>query len=467
MTSTSAETKLPTTTTTAVINGSDNGHPRGQKQRQRRHDTFVRRKSHHILEGGWRRSSSLDSSASAPAASRFGQRKVSIDVETSFSISKKYEKYPLVRSMILSETVRTLALEMDGQKQICYTKSNEGWFRTLFVLEGRALNLISLPWTVLTVNAIMWTCVEELVLQQPLNPDDFLPFEGFVSLVATATLSFLMVFRLNRSAERFWVARQAWGKILYLCRVLVSGVLVHGNHDASTRDDVIRWMAAFATSTCTYMHGIKEIPPSILAGVIDDVTEIHNLQNAPHPPIYAMDRIRWNLQRLFVVDGDTPLSIAQYRTQQLVLLEQQLNEAMDCTGAMERIKATPLPLVYVTHLRTWLFLFLFIMPYIWSASLGWFTIPTVCLSAFAYLGLEGAATEMEAPFRRDRVNHLSMDAYVLTLMANILQQIKTAADRDIDFIDRKSESIIGGGSMIPNTEQDDGSEHISSEVVSA
>jgi hypothetical protein len=60
-----------------------------------------------------------------------------------------------------------------------------------------------------------------------------------------------------------------------------------------------------------------------------------------------------------------------------------------------------------------------------------------------------------------------MDAYVLTLMANILQQIKTAADRDIDFIDRENESIIGGGSIIPNTEQDDGSEHTSSEVVSA
>jgi ion channel-forming bestrophin family protein len=343
--------------------------------------------------------------------------------------AEKYVDHPLVRNMILTQRVRTAALELDGQKQICYTKSNEGWFRTLFVLEGRALDQILIPWIVVTINAVIWTCVSEMVLP-PLNPDDFIAFEGFVSLVATATLSFLLVFRLNRSAERYWVAREAWGKIIAISRCMVSGVLVHGTHDPTTRDDVIRWIAAFAVCSCTFMHGNKGIPPALLAGIIDGV-QLQNLEDTPHPPVYAMDQIRWNLQKLLSIDGDTPLGVAQSRTQQLALLEEELNQSMMSTGAMERIKSTPLPLVYVTHLRTWLFLFLFCMPYIWVASLGWMTIPTVCLSGFAYLGLDGAAREVEAPFSRDRVNHLSMDAFVLTLMNNILQQIESAADRDL------------------------------------
>ena len=88
------------------------------------------------------------------------------------------------------------------------------------------------------------------------------------------------------------------------------------------------------------------------------------------------------------------IALSQFRTQQLVSLEQQLNVLIDEVGALERIKATPLPLVYVTHLRTWLMLFLLTLPYFWEASLGYAMIPVECLAAFALLGLEGAAAEV-------------------------------------------------------------------------
>mmetsp|Transcript_53037 Transcript_53037/g.128695 ORF Transcript_53037/g.128695 Transcript_53037/m.128695 type:complete len:446 (-) Transcript_53037:112-1449(-) len=429
--------------------GNDEEHqqqqPQQQQQQEKQHNDnhFTHRKSHRILEGGWRYRSSRSSirprtSSSSPHRDGGDAKTTSAAATTAAALSSQtYVNYPLVQNMMMSESVRTAALEFDGQKQIFYTKSNEGWFRTLFVLEGRALGLIVWPWVFITANAILWTCISELVLQKPLDPEDFIPFEGLLSLVATTTLSFLLVFRLNRSAERYWVARNAWGDLLYFSRTLVSGVLIHGSHDPDTRDDVIRWVAAFAMSTCTFMHGIRDIPSTFMAGIIDDKTEVRNLESAPHPPIYAMGQVRWNLSKLFAVDGHTPISIAQDWSKQLVLLESQLNRSMGCTGAMERIKSTPLPLVYVAHLRTWLFLMLLIMPYIWAASLGWLTIPTVCLAGFAYLGLDGSALEMEAPFRKDRVNHLNMDAYVLLLMTNIFQLAKQEADRDMDLQKKK------------------------------
>ena len=131
------------------------------------------------------------------------------------------------------------------------------------------------------------------------------------------------------------------------------------------------------------------------------------------------------------------MSVSDFRTNQVVSLEQQLNVLIDEEGALERIKGTPLPMVYVTHLRTWLMLFLLSMPYIWERALGYATIPVIFLTAFAMLGLEGAAEEVESPFRKDRTNHLDMNSFCLTVFSNVLQQIKEDADRRIEITKKR------------------------------
>lgn len=60
--------------------------------------------------------------------------------------------------------------------------------------------------------------------------------------------------------------------------------------------------------------------------------------------------------------------------------------------------------------------------------MGYATIPVTMLTAFALLGLEGAATEVEAPFEKHRTNHLNMSAYCLGVLRNITQQIQEDAD---------------------------------------
>ena len=63
-------------------------------------------------------------------------------------------------------------------------------------------------------------------------------------------------------------------------------------------------------------------------------------------------------------------------------------------GGMERIKSTPLPIVYVSHLRTFLMITLIAYPWVFGPSWGWSTIPIVAASAFALLGIESAALEV-------------------------------------------------------------------------
>jgi putative membrane protein len=371
----------------------------------------------------------------------------------------EYKHYPLVQSLIETESIRTLTFTKQGSKQMNYPKSNEGWWVTLMTCEGRALDRILLPWIVVTLNSIIWTIVYEkspkikrMMVLQELEAKENL--QGFLTIVLNTTMAFLLVFRLNRSATRFWMARQCWGIIGVRSRAIVSTVLVHGSHYPHHRDNVIRWVAAFSIASMNFVRGIKEIDPNCVAGILND-DELADLCNAIHPPLYSADMIRIYVCELFSPNTDADattkkdddddddgsnnnnniMSLSQsyavndLRTQQLIAIEDQLNSMIDESGAMERIKGTPLPLVYVTHLRTWLMLFLLSMPYFWQSSLGYATIPVVFLTAFSLLGVEGAAEEVESPFRKNRTNHLDMDSFCLGILSNILQQTKHDADR--------------------------------------
>ena len=98
---------------------------------------------------------------------------------------------------------------------------------------------------------------------------------------------------------------------------------------------------------------------------------------------------------------------------------------------MERIKSTPLPIVYVSHLRTFLLFNLLLFPYVFGPSWGWSTIPIVAASAFAWFGIECAAAEVESPFGKDRVNALNMDSYVIGLLSTMQQQMNVHSEQQI------------------------------------
>jgi putative membrane protein len=386
---------------------------------------------------------------------------VSLDKSDSNKSIHDYDDFPLVQSMMTSEARRTLALTREGAKQMEYPKSNVGWMKSLFVLEGRALDRIIIPWTIVTLNAVVWAIVyDTMTFRDPEGEDDVSAsrttlrkdyIEGTLELVLTTSMAFLLVFRLNRSATRFWMARGCWGIIVVRARSMVGSILLHGSHDPHHRDQTIKWIAAFSIASMNYTRGLfgenGGIDPNTVAGVLTQ-EELEGLNSSEHPPLYAADMIRFHLAGLFgpadFVTESNPegigsphntaraIAISDFRTQQLLSLENQLDVMIDEEGALERIKGTPLPLVYVTHLRTWLMLFLLTLPYFLDTSLGYAIIPVECLAAFALLGLEGAAAEVEAPFSKDRTNHLDMDSFCLAIYSNILQQAKEDARRRIN-----------------------------------
>ena len=351
----------------------------------------------------------------------------------------RYKDYPLLQDLMTYETIRTACFRGDGYDQFEYPKGNGSWCQTICLLRGRALDNIFLPWLLVTFHSVVVIVMFE---RTPFLKRYYFYFdreeaesadaglETFYGRVLNVVLSFLLVFRLNRAAARFWEARKCWGALVGIGRTMVSGILSHGGHNPTVRDETIRWTAATAIYTMVFMRGERQVPEGMLAGILNE-EDMTLVEQVPHMPLYTTERIREALQRLFRVTAETPLSLAQAWTVQRDRLEGELNEFMTSYGTMERIRSTPLTIVYVAHLRTFLLLHLLLFPYVFGPVQKWATIPLTMITAFAFLGIEGASMEVENPFRKGRVNSLNMDAFAQALIQNIQQQAMTKADIEL------------------------------------
>jgi len=353
-----------------------------------------------------------------------------------------YGGYPLIQSMLRFEEVRNCAFKREGANQTNYPLSNEGWRKTILVVKGRALDRVAIPWAVVVAHAAIITCVQEIVFDgQVLGDFVDTSWEVFLGFGLNMTIAFLLVFRLNRAADRFWTARTLWGAIVARGRTLVGGLAVHGGHRPDARDDAIRYVLAFTIASMQHLRGRrkKDINPNLFAGILRDNEIQQQLVSAAHPPLLAIARARNSLRSLFqLVGGEnneandsagrSPASaVSRAWVEQHMLLERQLNDMSDASGGCERIRGTPLPIVYVSHLRLLVLLTLLLLPYVYGPSWKWATIPLVALTAFSWLGIDAAAAEVEDPFC-NRVNSLNTVGFCLNLLSTTLQEMQIAAD---------------------------------------
>jgi putative membrane protein len=333
----------------------------------------------------------------------------------------------LLQTITLSYQTLIDTFRREGHFQIEYPKSRDGWWRTLFIWEGRSLDLIASPFFLSVLHAVGYCIVHELVMD--LARHELEVWEVFFPLVLSTTLSLLLVFRLNRAADRWWTSRIKWGQIIAITRNLVSGLVIHAEHHQDARDRTIQWILTFVIATMERLRDVKVPPKENFAGVLCE-RQFKEMVGVDHPPMYAADQARYFLAQVFKIDADTPIVMANRKTQHLNKMETMIDELMLCCGAMERIKATPLPIVYVSHLRTFLLLSLLMIPYAWGPSWGWATIPFVAVTSFAWLGIEAASMDAEYPFSPVRRNALDMDSYCLLVIQGTMQQLQQHAKRN-------------------------------------
>mmetsp|Transcript_15417 Transcript_15417/g.33132 ORF Transcript_15417/g.33132 Transcript_15417/m.33132 type:complete len:406 (+) Transcript_15417:111-1328(+) len=329
-------------------------------------------------------------------------------------------------------------------------------FSMVFRSEGRNFAMIRGPLLGLLLWDICWAC---LLFEGDVDgPGVISSLDGLISPLLTP-VSFLLVFRLGRAAVRFWDSRAAFGKLVEICRDIASTAAVackHNKHSNSSssnwgllHDDFARWVCVFPIATKNFLRpdlscakdGTTrrgEIGPLLSEEDAREVlTPVKNGGGSMEfiAPIHVLDRLRECAYVLSFGNGSDggasdrgSETVQLLQTQKGTAIYRQLSGQIDTLngawGAMERIAATPLPFVYVVHLRTFLLLYLFLWNLQGVGSNGWKSTPALLAASWALLGIEAAAVECERPYQL-HANHLSLGKMCVVVAKNVAQTMKT------------------------------------------
>lgn len=304
-------------------------------------------------------------------------------------------------------------------------------WKVVLTLRGRNIKMISVPLALLTLWGVFWIILLSYDRFSHVR-DAISELDGLIGPLLVP-VSFLLVFRLGRAAVRFWDARKAMGKIVEMCRVFMSTVSATcvDTEDKSLLDDIARWTCVFPIAVKNFLQPssrkgwdrdtlIKkrrfEIG-SLLSN--EEANEVLNTSDNNLGPILVLNRLRRLVWRL-TMHRSGKSELAGPRD----MLYQQLNVHLDTLtgawGACERINGTPLPLVYVAHLRTFLLLYLVLWQMEAAANHGWVALPTVFAASWGLLGIEAAAVECERPFQWHG-NHLPLGKVCVVVSRNVAQ----------------------------------------------
>lgn len=307
------------------------------------------------------------------------------------NITISADVYPFLVAMSSQENIRVTALKEEGKLQMFSRKSNEGWTHTLFIVDARALDLVAAPWIATVLHTVAYTIFQELVYnieQQELRET----WRDFFGYVLNATLAFLLVFRLNRAAGRYWTARELWGKIIARVRSLCGRILLHGGHKSREREEALRWLASLPLVIKVHIRGEQALnTKTTFSGILSE-SDLARVDANNNKALFVAEEVRNRLHQVFAFDDSMSLQRSLVLNQQYNNTAALLDDIMEAAGGLERIKSTPLPMVYVSHLRTFLLLNINLFPYIWGPSWGWATIGVVAVAAFALLGIEASGT---------------------------------------------------------------------------
>ncbi|KAL3936131.1 MAG: hypothetical protein SGBAC_008486 [Bacillariaceae sp.] len=354
-------------------------------------------------------------------------------------------------------------------------------FLMIFRMRGRNFSMLILPLILLGLLDVAWWLVLHHVflpnntfsgIENGEMTEDFRAgVERLDELISPilVPVSFLLVFRLGRAAVRYWDARAAMGKLIEVCRTFISTAVVgcqacnKGStyppntsynvpqhvHKLEEREDAkielirqfARWTSVFPIAVRNFLRPESRVEfeaccnvsmvcnkrmkgDMYIMGIRPDLADLISfeeateLQKSAFQPIYVLNKLRslaWDASEC-----------AGASSNKQALLYRQLNQQIDILtgawGAMERINLTPLPFVYVVHLRTFLMLYLSFWHLSSIVLNGWVCIPPLMIASWGLLGIEAAAVECERPFHWNK-NHMPLGKMGVVVAKNVHQTL--------------------------------------------
>jgi putative membrane protein len=218
-------------------------------------------------------------------------------------------------------------------------------------------------------------------------PDPHPQGQGGDVILGGILFGWLMSFRTQTAYSRWWEGRSLWGQLVNESRNLVLKATAYvPEPDARQLGSVV---VRFAESLRDHLR---------LPGKVE----------GPHRPMAAAGEVV-RLIRAWHAEG----KIDGYA---FLALDQHAQQLMNVCGACEKIRATPLAASYRGLLRKGITAYLLLLPWLMMDDFGWETVPVAAMVAYAIVGLELIATNIEDPFGFDG-DDLPIDDIVETIRA--------------------------------------------------
>jgi ion channel-forming bestrophin family protein len=240
---------------------------------------------------------------------------------------------------------------------------------------------------------------------------ELLPYE-----LIGGVMGLLLMLRTNAGYERWWEARKLWGGIVNQSRNLVITALSYGPENREWQQKFVRWVAVFPYVACLSLRGEK--PSAKIVALVGQDGADH-LAAAHHMP----SAVAITLAGLLREATDT------YGMDRFAFLQADRERAMliDHLGACERIRKTPLPLVYTIKIRQFIGFFLMALPFALLQRLDslWLQPFLVMFVAYPLLSIDQISSELENPFDKARINHLPLDEISETIERDVLALLRS------------------------------------------
>lgn len=315
------------------------------------------------------------------------------------------ERASLLERLTATAEARHKAIRASRPDSAVRRYEPNAWLSMLVAFRNRRLDVIAVPLLVIGLVA----CAVTPMVVISASSDVVCPsLEAgrFAFQLVLSALAFLLVFRLNRAALRHYEARQLCGWIMIHCRDLaMSSNAALGKRHPETRDALCEVAVAFPIAFMLHMWGDHASRATAFEtmtdGVIADPATRLAIIMAAHRPLALIQYAQAILHdAIFSAQADATTSAPSdgpsghmYR----MLLDSIRGMGVPL-GGCERIQGTPLPFVYVAHLRSFLLVVLCAVPVVYGCEWRWATLPLSLGISFGLLGIEAASVECERPF---------------------------------------------------------------------
>lgn len=200
-------------------------------------------------------------------------------------------------------------------------------------------------------------------------------------------LSLLLVFRTNTAYERWWEGRKMWGKLVNDSRNLAVKLnAILPEDDKASRTFFANKLKMFAKILHTHLTNEST------KYMLDEAShpEYETYLKAQHPPTLIVSRIYKMLHKI--------TEEQQLKSEDVIILDRNLNGLLDVAGACERIKNTPIPFAYASFIKKFIFIYVLTLPIGYVFTTGYFIVPLVMIIFYVLLSIELIAEEIEDPF---------------------------------------------------------------------